>query len=52
MISRDNVVSVAIGTITVTVIGTLVSDVFSPVSENIRHAFSPSGYNHPNAYDF
>lgn len=41
MISRDNAVLVAIGTITVTVIGTLVSDVFSPVSEIIKDMFSP-----------
>jgi prokaryotic YEATS domain len=34
-------VFVAIGTITVTVIGALLSDVFSPVSENIKDIFSP-----------
>lgn len=41
MVSKDNVVLVAIGTITVTIIGTLLSDVFSPVSEDIKNILSP-----------
>lgn len=41
MVSRDNVLIVAIGTITVTIVGGLLSDVFSPLTEHIKDILSP-----------
>lgn len=40
MVSKDNVLIVAVATITITVVGALLSDVFSPASENIKDALS------------
>jgi len=40
VVSKDNVVIVAIGTIVITIIGALLSDVFSPTAENIKDIFS------------
>jgi hypothetical protein len=41
VVSKDNVLIVAIGTITVGFLGALISDVFSPISENVKDMISP-----------